>query len=234
MVTIVYLRSYWSVTCFTYCTHTSVPDTTKDIKRMCTRRWNTHVTESRIFVAASTPSGVFLKRFQAFIEDNLEAFASQVLSRHAETPAAKHAWNANGPPCFQAQSLECPGSVAIAYGCHKGHWISIPIRIVHGLQCTCDELWYWGELFSLFSIWILVSSYSIFEESIHCKFHFLPILMAMAQEKWIRYYNQHASFWLFDPTSLPLDRLAWMAEKESSRNGNGRNGWSMGVCRRYE
>ena len=165
MVTIVYVRSYWSVTWSTYCTHTSVPDTTKDMKRMCTRRWNTHETESRIILVAATPSGVFLKRFQAFIEDNLEAFASQVLSRHAETSAAKHAWNANGPPCFQAQSLECPGSVAIAYGCHKGHGISIPIWIVHGLQCTCDELWYRGELFSLFSIWILASSYSILRKA---------------------------------------------------------------------
>ena len=188
MVTIVYVRSYWSVTWSTYCTHTSVPDTTKDMKRMCTRRWNTHETESRIILVAATPSGVFLKRFQAFIEDNLEAFASQVLSRHAETPAAKHAWNANGPPCFQAQSLECPGSVAIAYGCHKGHWISIPIGIVYGLQCTCDELWYRGELFSLFSI-ILHLDFSFklqhFDESIHFKFNFLPIWWP-----WLRISNQ--------------------------------------------
>ena len=53
----------------------------------------------------------FFCRFQAFVEDNLEAFASQVLSRHAETCAAKNAWNANEPPCFQAGSLERPNSV---------------------------------------------------------------------------------------------------------------------------
>ena len=166
MVTIVYLRSYWSVTCFTYCTHTSVPDTTKDIKRMCTRRWKHACNWIQDFCCRVNTLRCFLKALPGLhwrqlgsvlhpksFQDTLKRLRRNMLGMLMGLLVFRHShWSV--PVLWQLLM----GAIKVI-----GSQFQFGLSMVS--QCTCDELWYRGELFSLFSIWILVSSYSILRKA---------------------------------------------------------------------